>query len=88
VPYVARYFADIPGVWARRTSELAQNAVVGLFPTWPSTINADTLRAVDEFLAPTDLPAALRRLVSEGRSDVVRALAARAADIAAGRADS
>jgi len=88
VPYVGRYFADIPDVWARRTSELAQNVVVGLFPNWPSTVSTDTLRAVDEFLEPTNLPAALRRLVSEGRADVVRALAARAADNAAGRADS
>ena len=88
VPYVERYFADIPDVWARRTSELAQNAVVGLFPNWSSTVTTDTLRAVDEFLERTDLPPALRRLVSEGRADVVRALAARAADSTAGRADS
>jgi aminopeptidase N len=81
-PYVARYLADIPGLWARRTSELAQNAVVGLFPTWSSTITDDTVRQVDDFLEQTDLPAALRRLVREGRADIVRALAARAADVA------
>jgi aminopeptidase N len=84
VPYVSRYFAEIPDVWARRTSELAQNAVVGLFPTWPSTINEDTLRAADDFLARADLAAALRRLVSEGRADIARALAARAVDTSAG----
>jgi aminopeptidase N len=81
-PYVERYFADVRDVWDRRTSELAQNVVIGLFPTWTSTISDATLRAADAFLAVDGLPSALRRLVSEGRADVQRALAARAADSA------
>ncbi len=84
-PYVARYFADVRGVWERRTSELAQNVVVGLFPTWSSTIDRATVAAADAFLADRGLPTALRRLVSEGRADVERALNARATDQAAGR---
>jgi aminopeptidase N len=79
-PYVERYFADVRGVWERRTSEVAQNVVVGLFPTWTSTISTATLDAADAFLAQPGLPTALRRLVGEGRADVQRALAARAAD--------
>jgi aminopeptidase N len=79
-PYVERYFAEVRDVWDRRTSELAQNVVVGLHPTWTSTISESTLRSADSFLADASLPAALRRLVSEGRADVARALAARAAD--------
>ncbi|MDQ2796081.1 MAG: ERAP1-like C-terminal domain-containing protein, partial [Actinomycetota bacterium] len=79
-PYVQRYFADIRDVWDRRTSELAQNIVVRLFPSWTSTINQDTVDAADAFLAGPDLPTALRRLVIEGRADIVRALRARAAD--------
>jgi aminopeptidase N len=82
-PYVDRYFAEVAEVWQRRTSELAQNVVVGLFPTWTSTIDLATIAAADEFLARDDLPKALRRLVGEGRADIVRALAARAADRAA-----
>jgi len=81
-PFVERYFAEILDVWERRTSELAQNVVIGLFPTWTSTISADTLAAADAFLGKPVLPSALRRLVSEGRADVARALAARAADSA------
>jgi aminopeptidase N len=81
-PYVERYFADVRGVWDRRTSELAQNVVVGLFPTWTSTIGPETIAAADTFLADAEIPSALRRLVSEGRADVVRALNARTADIA------
>jgi aminopeptidase N len=82
-PYVQRYFAEVRGVWDRRTSELAQNVVVGLFPTWSSTVDEATVEAADSFLADQEVPAALRRLVGEGRADVLRALAARAADRAA-----
>ncbi|MCU1655943.1 MAG: pepN, partial [Pseudonocardiales bacterium] len=79
-PYVERYFAEVADVWERRTSELAQNVAIGLFPTWPSTITQATVAAADAFLAREGLPAALRRLVGEGRADVLRAIRARAAD--------
>jgi aminopeptidase N len=82
-PYVQRYFADIREVWERRTNELAQNVVVGLFPTWTSTIGPDTVAAADAFLAEEDVPAPLRRLVSEGRADILRAMRAREADLGA-----
>lgn len=79
-PFAARYFDEVTDVWERRTSELAQNVVVGLFPSWSSTITAETVRMADEFLTRDDVPSALRRLVSEGRADVIRALKAREAD--------
>jgi aminopeptidase N len=79
-PYVARYFDDVSGVWERRTSEIAQYMVIGLFPTWSSTIDRSTVAAADEFLAGPEVPSALRRLVSEGRADILRALRARQAD--------
>ncbi|MFE3292088.1 aminopeptidase N [Rhodococcus sp. NPDC059234] len=76
-PYVARYFADIPGVWARRSSEVAQTVVVGLYPAW--SISAASVAAADQFLAG-DHPPALRRLVVEGRAGIERSLKARAFD--------
>jgi aminopeptidase N len=79
-PFAVRYFDEVSDVWERRTSELAQNVVVGLFPSWSSTINAETVALADAFLARADVPSALRRLVSEGRADVVRALRAREVD--------
>ena len=33
-PFTAKYFAAIPGVWERRSSEVAQTVVVGLYPSW------------------------------------------------------
>jgi aminopeptidase N len=82
-PYITRYFEQVHEVWDRRTSELAQNMVVGMFPSWSAAVAPSTVTAADAFLAQSGLPAALRRLVSEGRADVVRALRARATDQAA-----
>jgi aminopeptidase N len=76
-PFVSRYFDAISDVWARRSSEVAQTVVVGLYPTW--SITEQSVAAADEFLAG-DHPPALARLVVEGRASVVRSLAARAAD--------
>ncbi|KAA9160862.1 aminopeptidase N [Amycolatopsis acidicola] len=72
--YVSTYFDVIDEVWQRRSSERAQPTVVGLFPSW--AIERSTVDAADEWLAG-DRPAALRRLVTEGRAGIVRALAAR-----------
>jgi aminopeptidase N len=83
-PYPEKYFATVADVWGRRTSEMAQDVVVGLFPSWSSAIDEDTVRMADEFLSDTGRPAALRRLVSEGRADVVRALKARRTDAGRG----
>ncbi|MDQ1692112.1 MAG: aminopeptidase [Pseudonocardiales bacterium] len=85
VDYPAKYFAGAAEVWHRRSSEMAQDVIVGLFPSWSTAITAETVRLADEFLADPSHPAPLRRLVSEGRADVVRALKAREADSAAGR---
>ena len=78
LPYVERYFAEVADVWARRTSERAQSVVVGLFPSW--AVEKPTVHAADAWFAQDDHPPALRRLVSEGRAGIVRALAAREFD--------
>ena len=76
-PYVEKYFQDVAGVWERRSIEVAQKVAVGLFPRW-----AVDQRTVDLALAwdEQEHPPALRRLVSEGRAGIERALRARAAD--------
>ncbi|WP_194837577.1 aminopeptidase N [Nocardia sp. XZ_19_369] len=76
-PYVDRYFAAIPGVWERRSSEVAQTVVVNLYPSW--AISDDAVAAADKFLAG-EHPPALRRLVIEGKAGVERALRARVFD--------
>jgi aminopeptidase N len=76
-PFVSRYFADIAAVWERRSSEVAQTVVIGLYPAW--SISAESVAAADRFLEG-DIPPALRRLVVEGQAGVVRSLAARKFD--------
>ena len=78
-PYVEPYFAAIPGVWERRTSEPAQNVVFGLFPDFASS---DVVERAEAFLADPANPPALRRLVAEGRDDTVRSLRGRTRDAA------
>ena len=77
-PYRDKYFGAISGVWQRRSSEVAQTVVVGLYPSWD--ISPDGLAAADAFLADPDVPPPLRRLVLEGRAGVERALKARTFD--------
>ncbi|MGI8691749.1 MAG: aminopeptidase N [Geodermatophilaceae bacterium] len=78
-PFVAPYFEIIGDVWERRSSEIAQQVVVGLFP---NVIEQSTVDAADTWLADDSHPPALRRLVSEGRDGVQRALRCRAKDAA------
>ena len=77
-PFRDRYFEAISGVWERRSSEVAQTVVVGLYPSWD--ISADALEAADRFLSDPEVPPALRRLVLEGRAGVERSLRAREFD--------
>jgi aminopeptidase N len=77
-PFGAKYFATISGIWQRRSSEVAQTVVVGLYPSWD--ISDTGIAAADEFLADSGLPAALRRLVLEGRAGIERSLRARRFD--------
>jgi aminopeptidase N len=77
-PFGARYFAAIAGIWERRSSEVAQTVVVGLYPSWD--VSDEGIAAADAFLADPGLPAALRRLVLEGRAGIERSLRARRFD--------
>ena len=77
-PYTPRYFEAISGVWERRSSEVAQTVVVGLYPSWD--ISEAAPDAAARFL-DGDVPPALRRLVLEGAAGVERSLKARAFDV-------
>jgi aminopeptidase N len=81
-PYVAKYFESVKNVWDTRSHEMAQQVVVGLYPTLQ--VSQETLDATDAWLESAQPPAALRRLVVESRDGVARALRAQSADRAAG----
>ncbi|WP_329195283.1 MULTISPECIES: aminopeptidase N [unclassified Streptomyces] len=80
-PYTEKYFASVKEVWDTRSHEIAQQVAVGLYPSLQ--VSRATLDATDAWLASAEPNAGLRRLVSEARAGVERALKARAADAAA-----
>ena len=88
VPFVERYFDSLERVWRERTNEMAQSIVTGLFPFALAGLadqhGTDVLAAADRWLTQhPHAPAALRRLVTEDRDAVRRAIAAQATDRAA-----
>lgn len=81
-PYTEKYFAVVKDVWDSRSHEMAQQVALGLYPALQ--VAQATLDATDGWLASASPNAALRRLMSESRAGVERALRAQAADGAAG----
>jgi aminopeptidase N len=77
-PYAQKYLDVAADIWAKRSSEPAQEFLVYGYPSLQVT--DEMVAATDAWLAQEGHPAPLRRLVAEGKDSVVRALAARAAD--------
>ncbi|MEW2166200.1 aminopeptidase N [Streptomyces sp. NPDC007084] len=77
-PYTDKFFAVVKEIWDGRSHEIAQQVAVGLYPS--VQVSEETLAKTDAWLASAEPSAALRRLVSESRSGVERALKAQAAD--------
>ncbi|MGW1194236.1 aminopeptidase N [Streptomyces sp. NPDC002536] len=80
-PYAERYFTAVKQLWDERSHEIAQQIAVGLYPALQ--VSQATLDATDAWLASAEPNAALRRLVTESRAGIERALKAQAADAAA-----
>ncbi|MGW3950542.1 aminopeptidase N [Streptomyces sp. NPDC004752] len=83
-PYAERYFAVVKDIWDARSHEIAQQIAVGFYPA--IQVSEETLLRTDTWLGSAEPNAALRRLVSESRAGVQRALKAQAADAAAATA--
>ncbi|WP_411135271.1 aminopeptidase N [Streptomyces sp. C10] len=80
-PYTAKYFAAVKDIWNSRSHEMAQQIVVGLYPALQ--VSQETLDATDAWLASAGPSPALRRLMTESRAGIERALKAQRADAAA-----
>jgi aminopeptidase N len=81
-PYRAKYFEAVGPVWRDWSSAMAQDFVEGAYTM--GAISPATVEATDAYIAAEQPPAALLRLLSEGRDDVLRALRAQARDRQAG----
>ena len=77
-PYRSDYFAIIGDVWRDWSSAMAQDLVIRGFQLCP--VDEETIAATDRYLAEAEPPAALRRLIIEGRDDVLRSLRCQSRD--------
>ena len=77
-PYREEYFEVVGDVWRDWSSAMAQDFASGIYAVAP--ISAETVEVTDAYIKAADPPAALRRLLTEGRDDVLRALRCQARD--------
>jgi aminopeptidase N len=78
-PYVEKYHAMLTTLWAARTHAIAESVVAGFYPV--ALANCELANASQAWLDTNpEATAALRRVVSENRDGVTRALAAQQRD--------
>ncbi len=79
-PFRQPYFDVITGLWQRRSADMGVLIANSLYPGL--LIEQETVDLTEAFLTRDDLPAGLRRVVTEGRDGVERALRCQARDLA------
>jgi aminopeptidase N len=77
-PYREKFFAVVGDIWRDWSSAMAQDFVSGVYTV--CAISPETVEATDAYIEAAQPPAALRRLLTEGRDDVLRALRCQARD--------
>ncbi|MCW2909766.1 MAG: pepN [Actinomycetia bacterium] len=77
-PYATRYFEVVGDVWRNWSSDMAQGFATNAYPL--TQISERTVELTDAYIAEADPPAALRRLLLEGRDSLQRALRCQARD--------
>ncbi len=77
-PFTGRYFEVVGDVWRDWGSDMAQWFTSNAYPL--TQVSEETVELTDAYIAQTDPPAALRRLLLEGRDGVQRALRCQARD--------
>jgi aminopeptidase N len=77
-PYAQAYFDVVAGIWRDWGSDMAQHFAEYAYPSWKVT--PELIAETDAYIERADPPAALRRLLTEGRDDVARALRCRLRD--------
>jgi aminopeptidase N len=74
-PYAEKYFDQVPRIWRDWGSDMSQYFAIVAYPRMQ--ISQEAIDAADAYVARTNPPPALRRLLVEGRDDVARALRCR-----------
>jgi len=83
-PYATRFFDVVADVWRDWGSDMAQFFAENAYPA--TVVTQQAVDAARKYLERASPPAALGRLLSEGRDDVARALRCRERDAQAGGA--
>jgi aminopeptidase N len=81
-PYRDPFFDVLLDIWANWSSDMAKRFVAIGYTICP--IDPETIHVTDRYISRNSPPAALRRLLVEGRDDVARALRCRERDALAG----
>jgi aminopeptidase N len=76
--YRSKYFGVVSGVWRQWSSAMAQDFVEGAYSV--CAISPESVEATDAYIDAAEPPAALLRLLNEGRDDILRALHCQARD--------
>jgi aminopeptidase N len=77
-PFRGPFFDALNDVWANWSSDMAKRFVIIGYTICPN--EPETIQATDEYIKRNSPPAALHRLLVEGRDDVARALRCRERD--------
>ncbi|HEY2518785.1 MAG TPA: aminopeptidase N [Streptosporangiaceae bacterium] len=77
-PYRDPFFDVLLDIWANWSSDMAKRFVAIGYTVCPT--EQETIRVTDRYISRNSPPAALRRLLVEGRDDVARALRCRERD--------
>jgi aminopeptidase N len=85
-PYREKYFQVVGDVWRNWSSAMAQDFASGAYGV--CAISRETVEMTDDCIRDANPPAALRRLLTEGRDDVLRALRCQDRDRQAGQAQT
>ncbi len=85
-PYADAYFGEVGRIWQDWTPDMAVHFAQYLYPV--TVVNQQAIDKAAEYIARTDPPAPLRRLLVEGRDATARALRCRARDAQAGGSGS
>jgi aminopeptidase N len=80
---VARYFAEMPEMMTLRSGFTAERVALTAYPSL--VVEPATRELAAELLGRDDLPAILRRVVTDADDDVRRALRSRSAAFAPGQ---
>ncbi len=78
-PWVQPYFDALGPIWERRGSDVGMSFTEMLYP-----VSDGAAQLTEAYLAASDAPAPVRRLLLEGRDQALRVARARACDSAAG----